>query len=90
MSDEIEYEYTHSGELEFPNGERVTIPDPIGWEKVWRRDFDWPHRYVNGTKDVDRHEVRHIEGALIAMEYRTRSLDENARYVSIAKWKRVR
>ncbi len=40
--------YTHSMELEFPDGSRITVPPPgEGWREAEVVNLDLPHRYVH-------------------------------------------
>ena len=91
-----EIKETYSCELEFPNGDRVVIPDPgDGWEekkhmKPWGihvftvNDFDQPHKWQ--LDDEVELSFNHQTGACIAYEYTRRADDERPRVLWWTLW----
>lgn len=88
-------EITHSCELEFPNGETVTIPGPEGpeWTAETKR-YDWPQKHfweqtsTPNKMNLPGHMFIHEQGKLLHREYFGKMSYENPRIVSITKWTR--
>jgi hypothetical protein len=83
-------EVTHSAELEFPNGQRVTIPPPPdseGWEAV-HHVWMYSDQYYSMSRLPWVDCITHDIGLMMKHEYHRRALAENPRIVSLTKWVR--